>query len=134
VWTLLVRYDSWSAANRKSYIYRLAKMNFLITDHSQNWKTLRLWADNHKYPNLYVAENNGRIYVGNQAGLESGYWANLRTGTMDWVQEEYLKKSLDAIHLAVASLEGARLVTADRNPAEPAKILGMDVVLIEPGK
>jgi hypothetical protein len=105
VWTLLVRYDSWSAANGRSYIYRLAKKNFLITDGSQNWKTLRLWADGFKYPNLYVAESNGRIYVENIGGLETGYWANIRTGTMDWVQEEYLMKASSEIDRKDGTLE-----------------------------
>jgi predicted nucleic acid-binding protein len=51
----------------------------------------------------------------------------------DWIgQFNTGLKSLDAIHLAVASLEGVGLVTADRNLAGSAKILGMDVVLIEP--
>jgi len=53
----------------------------------------------------------------------------------DWIgQFNTGLKSLDAIHLAVASLEGARLATADRNLAESAKILAMDAVLIEPNK
>jgi len=51
----------------------------------------------------------------------------------DWIgQFNTDLKSLDAIHLAVASLEGLSLVTADRNLAGSAKILAMDVVLIEP--
>jgi len=51
----------------------------------------------------------------------------------DWIgQFNTSLKSLDAIHLAVASLEGVTLVTGDRDLAESAKILATDVMLIEP--
>jgi predicted nucleic acid-binding protein len=43
-------------------------------------------------------------------------------------------KSLDALHSAVASLEGLKLVTADRDLAESAKTLAVDVMLIQPGE
>jgi hypothetical protein len=50
----------------------------------------------------------------------------------DWVGQFNTRlKSLDALHLAVASLEGLNLVTADRDLAESAKILAMDVTLIQ---
>jgi len=50
----------------------------------------------------------------------------------DWIgQFNTSLKSLDALHVAVASLEGLKLVTADRDLAESAKILGMDVMFIE---
>ncbi len=51
----------------------------------------------------------------------------------DWIgQFNTDLKSLDAIHLAVASLEGITLVTADQNLARSAKFFAMDFVLIEP--
>jgi predicted nucleic acid-binding protein len=40
-------------------------------------------------------------------------------------------RSLDALHLAVVSLEGLTMVTADRDLAESAKILSLDVTLIK---
>ena len=50
----------------------------------------------------------------------------------DWIgQFNTGLKSLEALHVAVASLEGLKLVTADRDLAESAKILGMDVMFIE---
>ena len=50
----------------------------------------------------------------------------------DWIgQFNTSLKSLDALHVAVASLEGLKLVTADRDLAESAKILGTDVMFIE---
>jgi predicted nucleic acid-binding protein len=50
----------------------------------------------------------------------------------DWIgQFSTNLKSLDALHLAVASLEGLTLVTADQNLAESAKILTKDVLLIK---
>jgi predicted nucleic acid-binding protein len=50
----------------------------------------------------------------------------------DWIgQFNTSLKSLDALHLAVASLEGLTLATADRDLGESAKILAMDVMLIE---
>jgi predicted nucleic acid-binding protein len=50
----------------------------------------------------------------------------------DWIgQFNTSLKSLDALHLAVASLEGLTVVTADRNLADSAKILAIDVMLIE---
>ena len=50
----------------------------------------------------------------------------------DWIgQFTTSLKSLDALHLAVASLEGLTVVTADRNLADSAKILAIDVMLIE---
>ncbi len=52
----------------------------------------------------------------------------------DWIgQFNTSLKSLDALHLAIASLEGLKLVTADRDLADSAKILGIDVMLIVAG-
>lgn len=39
-------------------------------------------------------------------------------------------KSLDALHLAIASAEEMRLITADQSLAESAKILGMEFELL----
>jgi predicted nucleic acid-binding protein len=50
----------------------------------------------------------------------------------DWIgQFNTSLRSLDALHLAVAALEGLTTVTADRDLAEYAKILSLDVALIK---
>ena len=50
----------------------------------------------------------------------------------DWIgQFNTSLRSLDALHLAVASLEGLTMVTADRDLAESAKNLSLDVTLIK---
>jgi predicted nucleic acid-binding protein len=53
----------------------------------------------------------------------------------DWIgQFNTGLRSLDALHLAVASLEGLTMVTADRDLAEFARILSLDVTLIKADK
>jgi len=53
----------------------------------------------------------------------------------DWIgQFNTSLRSLDALHLAVASLEGLTMVTADRDLAESAKILSLNVTLIKADK
>jgi len=91
-WGISVNYPSWNAVGQKSYIYRLARKNFLVTNHSQNWKTWRLWAFGTRWPDIYVAEGHGRVYTETSAPVveDTGYWANLSTGTTDWVAEEYI--------------------------------------------
>ena len=50
----------------------------------------------------------------------------------DWIgQFNTSLRSLDALHLAMASLEGLTVVTVDRNLADSAKIVAVDVMLIE---
>jgi predicted nucleic acid-binding protein len=50
----------------------------------------------------------------------------------DWIgQFNTILRSLDALHLAVASLEGLTMVTADRDLADSAKILALEVTLIK---
>jgi hypothetical protein len=74
-WTLGVDYDSWTKEGQRAYIFKREKMNFAISDPSQNWKTWRVWPNaGSGYPNLYVAANNGRIYVEDIA--DSGFWAD----------------------------------------------------------
>jgi uncharacterized protein len=40
-------------------------------------------------------------------------------------------RSLDALHLAVASIQGCSLVTADRDLAESAEIIGLEVEVLD---
>jgi predicted nucleic acid-binding protein len=50
----------------------------------------------------------------------------------DWIgQFNTSLRSLDALHLAVASLEGLTIVTGDRDLADSAKILALEVTLIK---
>ena len=50
----------------------------------------------------------------------------------DWIgQFNTSLRSLDAVHLAIASLEGLTMITADRDLAVSAKILSLDVTLIK---
>lgn len=47
----------------------------------------------------------------------------------DWIgQFKIPLRSLDAIHLAIASLEGLKLITADKGLAKAAKLLGINVL------
>lgn len=49
----------------------------------------------------------------------------------DWIgQFSTPLRSLDAVHLAVASQEGATIVTCDRRLANSAKLLAVDFILI----
>lgn len=53
----------------------------------------------------------------------------------DWIgQLNTSLRSFDAVHLAVASLEGLTMVTADRDLADSAKVLSLDVTLIKADK
>ncbi|VAX35613.1 hypothetical protein MNBD_UNCLBAC01-1923 [hydrothermal vent metagenome] len=50
----------------------------------------------------------------------------------DWIGQFKLPlRSLDAIHLAVASLEDCKFVTADKNLTKSAKALGVDVLFLK---
>jgi len=50
----------------------------------------------------------------------------------DWIgQFSTALKTLDSLHLAIASAEGAALVTSDENLAKAANALSVDVVFLE---
>ena len=53
----------------------------------------------------------------------------------DWIGLFNTKlKALDAVHLAIASAEGLRLVTADQDLHDSAKALAQEVLLLKPSK
>jgi len=86
-WTLGVDRKYWTKEGERSYIFRRQRLNFVITDQSQNWKIWRMWPEGENYPNIYMSSSNGRVYVEN-VGEESGFWGNLNVQSMDWLNEE----------------------------------------------
>lgn len=101
-WTLRTDYDAWTKNNQKFYVYRRQKMNFSITDQSQNWKIWRMWPNGPGgYPNVYAASSNGRVYV---EGPNNGFWTNpnggLRMPANTWYVEEVIGKASSDIDKA----------------------------------
>lgn len=88
-WTFLVKRDAWSRDGEKAYVFRRQRMNFSVTDKSQNWKIWRMWPENGSTPNIYAAAHNGRIFVENVGG-ESGFWGRLNVPELDWANEEIM--------------------------------------------
>ncbi len=88
-WTFCVKRDAWSREGEKAYVFRRQRMNFTISDQSQNWKIWRMWPEDGSYPNIYAAAHNGRIFVEN-IGQESGFWGRLNVPTLDWSNEEIM--------------------------------------------
>lgn len=86
-WTMRVDKHAWTKEGQKVYIFRRVRTNFPIVHESQNWKIWRMWPSQVNSPNIYVASNNGRIYVEN-IGQESGFWGNFKTVSTDWHTEE----------------------------------------------
>ncbi len=51
----------------------------------------------------------------------------------NWIEQfSTALRTLDALHLAVASLENLKLVTADKGFAKAARYFGLDVDMIDP--
>jgi hypothetical protein len=99
-WTLRVDWNYWTRENQPVYIYRLQRKNFLISDNSQNWKIWRMWISQPGFPNVYAAENNGRVFVeGASAGAETGYWGSFQAKTTGWVSEEFIFRASSAINV-----------------------------------
>lgn len=86
-WTLGLDHEYWSKEGAYCYVFRRQKLNFTVTDQSQNWKIWRMYPKEVNYPNIYMASNNGRVYVEN-IGQESGFWSRFNVETTDWVGEE----------------------------------------------
>lgn len=94
-WTVRLDYDSWTRDRQKFYIFRDDRMNFLITDNSQNWKIWRMWPANfERNPNGYAAANNGRVYW-EYIGQESGFWGSFRNPSTDWTSTEIFGQASD---------------------------------------
>ena len=98
VWTMRIdsTSPSWNAANQKFYICRREKKNFFPSGDGNNFKSWRVWpAGGTGYSNGTIGEHNGRIYV-EGIGTESGYWANAKTNTSNWVHKELFVKASSA--------------------------------------
>lgn len=88
-WTLRVDHKHWTEEGSLVYVYRRQRMNFMITDDSQNWKVWRMWPEKKRFPNIYIASNNGRVFV-EKIGTESGFWGKCPSMPPDWVREEVM--------------------------------------------
>lgn len=86
-WTMGINHRYWTKEGERSYIFRRQRLNFMITDKSQNWKIWRMWPEKGNYPNIYMSSSNGRVFVEN-VGQESGYWSSFNVQTTEWVNEE----------------------------------------------
>ncbi|MBV9464443.1 MAG: hypothetical protein JO317_09460 [Verrucomicrobiae bacterium] len=106
-WTLMVSYDSWTREGQAFYVYKKLRLNFKITDPSQNWKIWRMWPAHFGYPNIYAAENNGRVYVEGVDG-ESGFWGRMGEPTTDWRTEEIIGRASSRIGAKDGPLEFRR--------------------------
>lgn len=91
-WTLRVDHDFWTRDGQKIYIFKHQRMNFLITDRSQNWKMWRMWPAEKSYPNVYGSSSNGRVYVEN-VEPESGFWSHFPVPTKEWHAEEIIARA-----------------------------------------
>lgn len=105
-WAFRVDYQNWTNEGQKVYIYKVQRKNFLITSgNSQNWKIWRMWpSSGTNYPNIYASSSHSRVFV-EKIGQESGYWANSRTGTTDWVTEELIFQASSAPNIKDGILE-----------------------------
>lgn len=88
-WTMMVKRDAWSKEGEKAYVFRRQRLNFTVSNESQNWKVWRMWPEDGSTPNIYAAGHNNRIYVEN-VGQESGFWGKVYVPTIDWVNEEIM--------------------------------------------
>lgn len=93
VWSLRTDYESWTRDGQTLYVYKKERMNFLITDLSQNWKTWRMWPTGNGYPNIYTASNNGRIYVEKVSSSDSGFYGSMKVNTTNWVTQEIIMRA-----------------------------------------
>jgi uncharacterized protein len=83
-------------------------------------------------------EDGNKIIAKFLSHIESKYYTRLNIDRQhyrlarDWVGQFTTPfRSLDAIHLAVASLEGATIITSDERLARSAESRGVDVILLE---
>jgi hypothetical protein len=91
VWMLRVDYNSWTNDGQKMYVFKKEKINFLITDNSQNWKSWRMWPSGNGYPNVYIGPNAGLVNVEN-VGVP-GFWGDFRVGHTGWSTQEIIFKA-----------------------------------------
>lgn len=104
VWDIGVNYTSWNADGQKSYWFRRQKMNFTVTDASQNTKAWRCWPSGGAgYPNIYDAYNVTLLNVEQISGA-AVYGGNINPSTTNWVQEECLLKASSSSGVKDASV------------------------------
>lgn len=90
VWTAALTYSSWNTPGQRSYVYRLVRKNFVVTDNSQNWKIFRVWPYRYSFPDLYISENNGLVNTENSAGiLTHSYFSPHGAPANAWTVEEF---------------------------------------------
>jgi F5/8 type C domain/Calx-beta domain len=111
-WTMLVKSTDpyWTQDGQRFYIFKNVRQNFTITDDSQNYKIWRAWHDpTGTYPNIYIASNNGRVYVepGSGGSQDTGFWAPrsaTRVGTTDWMSQEVIVQASSGVGLKDGTL------------------------------
>ncbi|MBA4391683.1 MAG: VapC toxin family PIN domain ribonuclease [Syntrophus sp. (in: bacteria)] len=82
--------------------------------------------DGNRIVGKFLAHINGNYYVNIPVGI--GHYRLAR----DWIGLFNTPlKSLDALHLAIASSEELTLVTADQGLLKSAELLGLDAILLE---
>ncbi len=85
--------------------------------------------DAHRIKAKFFSHLDGGFYV--RLPVRSHHYSLAR----DWIGLFNTKlKTLDAVHLAIASAEGLRLVTADQDLHDSAKALAQEVLLLKPSK
>lgn len=89
-YTLRSDYDAWTRDGQTLYIHKKQRRNFLINDISQNWKVWRMWTSSNAYPDIYIAENNGRVFVENVSSGDSGFFGSFPITTTNWVTTEII--------------------------------------------
>lgn len=132
VWTLGTSYASgWNAYDQKMYLFRRQRMNFLITDPSQNWKAWRNWPASYDgYPNMYDAYNVALLNVEKISGA-AVYGSQINPNTTTWIQEERLVEASSAngvkdatyVH-RINGVQKASKLTITRSASYPNLIVG----------
>ena len=96
--TIGVFYNSFSSPGQKSYVYKKFKMDFAITDTSQNWKQMRLWPTTGLgyTPDLHFSPGDGTLLVEGLPVPGGGYYISplsaVRFPANTWLSEEFLLK------------------------------------------
>jgi hypothetical protein len=91
VWMLRADYAYWTNDGQKMYMFKRERLNFLITDDSQNWKSWRMWPAGNGYPNVYIGPNAGLVNVEN-VGVP-GFWGSFKVTHTGWSTQELIFKA-----------------------------------------
>jgi len=83
-------------------------------------------------------KDSGRVVARFLADMENGYYTYLPVEAScfrlarDWIGMFKLSlRTLDALHLAIASSQGFSIVTTDKSLSKSAKGLGLSIILLE---